>query len=105
MPGIGHITASLGVATFPFHASSRDSLVTTADRALYQAKHLGRNRTCTPPDPEPAPIEEVYGELTLEELASDEAPPEQAEAAEAGMETEGAMENVPAHLESTLPLA
>jgi diguanylate cyclase (GGDEF)-like protein len=99
MPGIGHITASLGVATFPFHASSRDGLVTTADRALYQAKHLGRNRLCTPPEPEPVPVEEVYGELTLEEFASDEVQPEQAEAAEGGME------NVPTRLESTLPLA
>jgi diguanylate cyclase (GGDEF)-like protein len=99
MPGIGHITASLGVATFPFHASSRDSLVTTADRALYQAKHLGRNRICTPPEPAPLPIEEVYGELMLEELASDEAQTEQAEA------VEGGMENVPTRLESTIPLA
>jgi diguanylate cyclase (GGDEF)-like protein len=100
MPGIGHITASLGVATFPFHASSRDSLVTTADRALYQAKHLGRNRICTPPEPAPAPIEEVYGEITLEELASDEAQPdEQAEA------VEGGLENVQTRLESPLPLA
>jgi diguanylate cyclase (GGDEF)-like protein len=99
MPGIGHITASLGVATFPFHASSRDSLVTTADRALYQAKHLGRNRLCTPPEPEPVPVEEVYGELTLEELASDEVQPEQAEA------VEGSMENIATLLESTQPLA
>jgi diguanylate cyclase (GGDEF)-like protein len=44
VPGVGCITASLGVATFPLHASSRELLVTAADRALYQAKHSGRNR-------------------------------------------------------------
>jgi len=48
--GVGCVTASLGVATFPLHASSRDLLVTTADRALYQAKRTGRNRVCTPSD-------------------------------------------------------
>jgi diguanylate cyclase (GGDEF)-like protein len=48
IPGVGHITASFGVATFPLHASSRDGLVTTADRALYEAKNTGRNRVCSP---------------------------------------------------------
>ncbi|HEX8475656.1 MAG TPA: sensor domain-containing diguanylate cyclase [Pyrinomonadaceae bacterium] len=52
VPGVGTITASFGVATFPLHASSRDLLVTTADRALYQAKNTGRNRVCAPPDSE-----------------------------------------------------
>jgi diguanylate cyclase (GGDEF)-like protein len=48
MQGVGRITASFGVATFPMHASSRELLVTTADRALYQAKRTGRNRVCSP---------------------------------------------------------
>jgi diguanylate cyclase (GGDEF)-like protein len=48
VPGVGHITASFGVATFPLHATSRDTLVVTADRALYQAKNTGRNRVCAP---------------------------------------------------------
>jgi diguanylate cyclase (GGDEF)-like protein len=48
IPRVGQVTASFGVATFPLHASSRDSLVTTADRALYDAKHSGRNRVCSP---------------------------------------------------------
>ena len=50
VPGVGTITASLGIATFPLHASSRDLLVTAADRALYQAKRTGRNRVCSPAD-------------------------------------------------------
>jgi len=50
VPGVGHITASLGIASFPQHASSRDTLVVAADRALYAAKHAGRNCVCVPPD-------------------------------------------------------
>jgi len=47
--GYGLISASFGIATFPDHASSRDTLVVAADRALYSAKHGGRNRVCLPP--------------------------------------------------------
>jgi hypothetical protein len=54
VPGVGCITASLGVATFPLDASSRELLVTSADRALYLAKRSGRNKVCStgelPPD-------------------------------------------------------
>jgi len=52
IPGVGGVTASLGVATFPAHAGARDLLVTTADRALYEAKHTGRNRVCVAPEVE-----------------------------------------------------
>jgi len=38
------VTCSLGVATYPDHAKLRDGLFDAADRALYQAKHTGRNR-------------------------------------------------------------
>jgi diguanylate cyclase (GGDEF)-like protein len=44
VPGFGRVTSSLGVATFPNHASSRDTLVVAADRALYSSKNSGRNR-------------------------------------------------------------
>lgn len=44
VPGFGRLTSSFGVATFPTHASSRDSLVVAADRALYDSKNSGRNR-------------------------------------------------------------
>ena len=38
------ITASLGLATYPVHALEGDTLLRMADRALYAAKHSGRNR-------------------------------------------------------------
>lgn len=39
------LTISIGGALYPFDASSRDDLMDKADRiALYQAKHLGKNR-------------------------------------------------------------
>lgn len=40
-----HITISLGVASLvPHHSRELDELQTAADKALYQAKHEGRNR-------------------------------------------------------------
>ncbi|NJK30589.1 MAG: diguanylate cyclase, partial [Acaryochloris sp. SU_5_25] len=38
------MTASLGVATFPVDADTRERLIQRADQALYAAKHGGRNR-------------------------------------------------------------
>jgi diguanylate cyclase (GGDEF)-like protein/PAS domain S-box-containing protein len=38
------VTASLGIALFPVHGTTAAALVRTADQALYQAKHSGRNR-------------------------------------------------------------
>jgi diguanylate cyclase (GGDEF)-like protein len=58
VPGVGCIRASLGVATFPLDASSRELLVTTADRALYQAKRTGRNRVCSTTD---LPPDDLFG--------------------------------------------
>jgi diguanylate cyclase (GGDEF)-like protein len=63
IPGVGRITVSLGVATFPLHATSRDGLVSTADRALYKAKNSGRNCVGTPPPPQPSLIEHTTDEL------------------------------------------
>jgi len=48
IPGYGHVTASMGLATFPLHASSRDLLVLAVDRALYESKRSGRNRISLP---------------------------------------------------------
>jgi two-component system cell cycle response regulator len=46
IPGFGHLSASLGIATFPSHGASRAELVSAADAALYSAKRSGRNRVC-----------------------------------------------------------
>jgi diguanylate cyclase (GGDEF)-like protein len=54
VPEFGKVTASFGVATFPNHASSRDSLVVAADRALYNSKNAGRNRVSSPAEETPA---------------------------------------------------
>jgi len=60
VPGIGHITGSFGLATFPLHANSRDQLVGAADRALYDAKHAGRNRICTPSSEQTEVSDEMF---------------------------------------------
>jgi diguanylate cyclase (GGDEF)-like protein len=39
------ITFSLGVATFPDHGNTADTVIEAADQALYAAKALGRNRS------------------------------------------------------------
>ncbi len=40
----GHITISLGVATFPLDATNPNDLIAMADQRLYQAKQRGRNQ-------------------------------------------------------------
>ena len=40
-----HLTISLGIATFPRHGATAESLIGGADEALYAAKKLGRDRT------------------------------------------------------------
>jgi diguanylate cyclase (GGDEF)-like protein len=44
IPMVGRITASFGVAEFPLCAATGRELVTSADAALYEAKHGGRDR-------------------------------------------------------------
>lgn len=46
VPGVGHVTVSLGIAIYPSHADDRDRLLSLVDQALYAAKRSGRNRVC-----------------------------------------------------------
>lgn len=41
------VTCSLGVASYPNHATREEELLRTADTALYSAKNAGRNRVMT----------------------------------------------------------
>ena len=47
VPKVGQVTASIGVATYPTGAKSKEELVEMADRAMYLAKAAGRNRVRT----------------------------------------------------------
>lgn len=49
------LTCSIGVASFPIHASSASGLVSAADAAVYAAKRAGKNcvRMATPVNPAP----------------------------------------------------
>ncbi len=39
-----NVTVSMGVSAFPLHGERKEDLLRAADRALYAAKHAGRNR-------------------------------------------------------------
>ena len=41
------VTCSIGVATYPKDAKTGSALFEITDKALYAAKHGGRNRVCT----------------------------------------------------------
>jgi diguanylate cyclase (GGDEF)-like protein len=43
-PGIGNVTASIGVSNYPVNALSKADLIRVADQALYTAKNAGRDR-------------------------------------------------------------
>lgn len=41
---LGPVTVSIGVATFPMNGTTPETVLQSADQALYRAKNLGRNR-------------------------------------------------------------
>ena len=43
VPGVGQITASIGIAEFPYSTPNGNDLYDAADTALYEAKNRGRN--------------------------------------------------------------
>jgi diguanylate cyclase (GGDEF)-like protein len=44
------VYASIGVASLPLHAQTREALIRVADEAAYTAKHTGKGRVCRPED-------------------------------------------------------
>lgn len=43
--GLGYLTVSLGIATYPLDAACKEDLLTAADSAMYASKYAGRNKT------------------------------------------------------------
>ena len=72
VPEVGNITASFGVATFPAHATNRETLVRLADAALYAAKRNGRNRVHIADDAATPVTDEMFDHLDI--LADTDAP-------------------------------
>ena len=50
MPNVGKVTASFGVAVATNQHTDAEMVVRLADKAMYQAKHLGRNRVILAPN-------------------------------------------------------
>lgn len=46
IPPEKRVSLSIGIATFPEDAHTKDELISRADIALYEAKRAGKNRTC-----------------------------------------------------------
>jgi diguanylate cyclase (GGDEF)-like protein len=50
-----NITLSLGLALFPVHGTTGKTVLQAADKALYEAKHQGRDRVVAAPNTAEAP--------------------------------------------------
>lgn len=55
----GRVTLSIGVAEFPVHGDTAESVIASADAALYRAKREGRNRVVPAQGRQARPTEEV----------------------------------------------
>jgi two-component system, cell cycle response regulator len=55
IPGVGHITVSVGLAEFNGSTPDARALFAAADSALYEAKRAGRDRVCCPLAPDANP--------------------------------------------------
>ena len=60
--GLGEVTMSLGVSTFPEHGETPADLLREADQALFRAKGLGRNQVVVARGVEGPSLEVVAGE-------------------------------------------
>lgn len=49
-----HVTASIGIATYPVHTTDKQELLKLADKAMYRAKDISRNVVFLAPVPEGA---------------------------------------------------
>jgi diguanylate cyclase (GGDEF)-like protein len=45
-PGLKNITISIGIASFPEDGEKKEDMISSADKALYQAKRSGKNKIC-----------------------------------------------------------
>ncbi|HEX5117127.1 MAG TPA: diguanylate cyclase [Pseudonocardiaceae bacterium] len=73
LPGVSiYVTVSVGTAGYPRHGNSPAELITTADRALYTAKSLGRDRVVVGETTAPAAIESTGDVMSYLQWASDE---------------------------------
>ncbi|MFL5587260.1 MAG: diguanylate cyclase domain-containing protein [Ktedonobacteraceae bacterium] len=82
------VTASIGIAVYQLHGASREALIEAADRAMYQAKHSGRNRVCLP-DIENTLVQEESSMGTSDERSKKEETTVQALAAAASARDHG----------------
>ncbi len=60
-PTLPSVTLSFGVAAFPEHGTTPEDLLRSADVALYQAKHAGRDRVVSAPAMDGALEPEPFG--------------------------------------------
>jgi len=58
-----HLSISVGIASFPLDADSREGLIISADEALYFAKERGRNKVCSYHETFKSAIEKNQGKL------------------------------------------